>query len=143
MEGSFPLKPILSLSIHAEIDSVPVIREWLEALAHEEGLPDNLISHLVLAVEEAVDNIILHAYGEAGGEIELEAERQGEALIIRIMDRGTVFNPLDCPEPDLRLPLEARPQGSMGIPLMKRFVDEIRHRARPGGGNELELILKI
>ncbi|MCI0521701.1 MAG: ATP-binding protein, partial [Chloroflexi bacterium] len=57
-----------------------------------------------------------------------------------LRDRAPAFDPRSVPAADTSLPLAARPPGGLGVHFMRQSVDDIRRRARPGGGNELTLI---
>ena len=47
-------------------------------------------------------------------------------------DDGRDFDPLSVPAPDLGAPLPGRPVGGLGIPLVRRLMDEMRHERRRG-----------
>ncbi len=61
-------------------------------------------------------------------------------VMIRLRDLAPVFDPTRVPPPDLSVPLFDRQPGGLGIHLMRQSVDELRHRPRPGGGNELIMV---
>lgn len=131
------------LCLSADMNNLQVAREWLEKSALRLGVDPARIPNLILATEEAFSNIVHHGYAGADeGEVELEAEREGNAVVVRIRDHASTFNPLDRPEPDIHTSLEERPVGGMGIYLIKNSVDKVKYRTLPDGGNELELLLK-
>ena len=131
------------LRVRAETGNLVAIREWIEPWACRFGADPSRIPGLMLAVEEAVRNVALHGYGGDGGDVELEMARKGNLLIVRIRDHAVVFDPLSVPDPDLSLELEARPVGGLGIHLIKKSVDGVRHRPLPEGGNELALLIHV
>jgi anti-sigma regulatory factor (Ser/Thr protein kinase) len=53
------------------------------------------------------------------------------------------FDPNQIPEPDMKLPLEQRPLGGMGIHLIRNILNQMIYRALPQGGNELILVKKV
>jgi anti-sigma regulatory factor (Ser/Thr protein kinase) len=69
-------------------------------------------------------------------------QRSGADLIVILRDRAPTFDPTTVPPPDLTLPLEQRPIGGVGLHLVRHMVDELRHRPRPGGGNEITFVKK-
>lgn len=94
---------------------------------------------LVQAVDEAATNVIVHGY-RGDGPIQVEFELDGNRMAVRLLDEAPVFDVTTVPPPDLTIPpLERRP-GGMGVHLMRTLTDDLRHRPRPGGGNELTLI---
>lgn len=94
----------------------------------------------MVAVNEAVTNILLHGYEQRPGELRIEIRRQGNELQVCLEDEAPVFDPTRAPEPDVGLPLERRPLGGVGIKMMREFTDELQHEKRASGGNRLVLI---
>ena len=131
-----------SLHVAAELKNLARIRRFVEKAATALGVDPADIPDLLLAVDEAATNIIVHGYQGQEGPIEIEVERQGDALLIRLRDAAAPFDPTAIPPPDLSLPLEERPIGGMGIYLIHRCMDQVSHSCPPQGGNELILIKK-
>jgi anti-sigma regulatory factor (Ser/Thr protein kinase) len=119
-------------------DLIPTLNE-LESLLLKESLPRAVVNELRLIAEEGISNIILYAY-ESGEErrIEVTVSCDGEEVRLELRDDGKPFNPLDAPNPDLDAPLEARPEGGLGIYLMRSLTDEMSY-ARESGRNVLIL----
>ena len=131
-----------SLHVKATLKNLARIRCFVEQTATALGVEQAAIPDLLLAVDEAATNIIVHGYQGQEGPLEVEIECQGDALLIRLRDAAAPFDPTAIPPPDLSLPLEERPIGGMGIYLMRRCMDEVTHSCPPQGGNELILIKK-
>ena len=101
------------------------------------------IYDLVYSVNEITTNILVHGYGlqqNESGPIEVEIHRDGRKIGIVIRDQAPIYNPNDAPVPDLHLPLEARKPGGLGVFLVKKYTDQLLHRALDGGGNEVILV---
>jgi serine/threonine-protein kinase RsbW len=128
------------LRIEAHTRNLAALRDFVEEAAVSLGVAPGLAFDVVLAVDEAAANIILHGYRQQPGMIEVQVERQGQALIVRLQDDAPLFDPNDVPPPDLSLPLERRPPGKLGIHLMRKSVNEIIHQATLQGGNQLTLV---
>lgn len=130
-----------SLHISAELKNLEIIRRFVIESATALGVAPDILSKLQLAVDEAATNVILHGYRNQGqGTIEIEMEQVESDLVIRLRDEATPFDPTEVPLPDINLPLSQRKPGGMGIYLIRRCVDEIRHRLTSSGGNELTLL---
>src|SRR5437588_6118357 len=56
---------------------------------------------LILAVDEAVANVVEHAYGTQKGDIEVIFAMDAERLEITIRDNGKRFNPEEIAAPDI------------------------------------------
>ncbi len=129
-----------ALHLIATLSDLARIRQFVAEQAAAMGIPASKVLALLLAVDEAATNIIVHGYRGAGGPLEVQMGRVEGLVIIRLRDLAPVFDPTRVPPPDLSLPLFERPPGGLGIHLMRQSVDELRHRPRPGGGNELVLV---
>jgi anti-sigma regulatory factor (Ser/Thr protein kinase) len=128
------------LSITANVHYLVVIRAFVEAAAAVLKVQPGLVAHTVQAVDESASNIILHGYRGGPGVIEVEVKVVANDLTVVLRDTAPVFDPTKLPEPDISKPLDERPIGGLGVFLARKLMDEIRHRERPGGGNELTLI---
>ncbi len=118
------------------------IRQNIEQSAIAIGGDPDAVGELIVAMSEALANIINHGYQGHCCRIELALLRGGSDLLVRIWDNAPLFNPLSVPEPDTSLPLSQRPIGGMGVHLMRNFADEISYRVTPEGKNELTLCKK-
>ena len=114
------------------------VRDW--GIALDFSAED--IADIVLAVDEAVTNVILHGYAGQSGSFELEIIEEIDALQIRLSDQAYAYDPRDTPEPDLTRPLEERPLGGMGVYLIRQIMDELHYEAPSAGGNRFTMIKK-
>jgi serine/threonine-protein kinase RsbW len=128
------------LRIDARLESLSSIRRFVQeaGLAWDAG--PAALRQMLLAVDEASTNIIVHGYRGQDGTIEVEVAREGENLIIRLRDTAEPFDPTTVPPPDLTAPLLERPIGGLGIQLVRQVMDGVSHRITPEGGNELTLV---
>jgi serine/threonine-protein kinase RsbW/stage II sporulation protein AB (anti-sigma F factor) len=101
--------PPLSLDLPARPESVGAARRAVSTLAADAGLD---VGEIVLAVSEAVTNVVLHAYrdGEPGPiTIEARYDPQERCLVVVVRDRGIGMSPRsDSPGLGLGLPTIAR-----------------------------------
>lgn len=96
-----------------------------------------LRNHVLLAVEEAVQNIVRYGYQpeELPGRIEVSAWREGGDLVVELRDYAAPFNPGQI-RPRAWDP--ARP-GGLGLRLIHAAMDEVTYTHAPEGGNLLRL----
>lgn len=126
----------------AELADLAAIRQFIEETAALLcGEPDP-VSDLILAVNEAVTNIILHGYQNQPGYVRVELQLMGNDLEVRLIDRAPNFDPTNVPVPDITLPLNQRPYGGMGVHMMRKFSDALRYQLTPEGENELIFVKK-
>lgn len=132
---------IQHLQVTADLDSLKRIRDFIEDSTQLGGLTQERTGELVLAVDEAVTNIIMHGCPDGGCAIELEVQGDPDACIIRIRDNARLFDPTAILEPNLDIsPLERDAPGGFGIYLFKHLVDQSSYRTTPDGRNELTLL---
>jgi serine/threonine-protein kinase RsbW len=128
------------LRIAARLESLGQIRSFVQEAALARDAGPIALRHILLAVDEASTNIIVHGYRGQDGTIEVAVAREGEKLIIRLRDTAEPFDPTTVPPPDLAVPLEERPIGGLGVQLVRQVMDDVSHRVTPEGGNELTLV---
>ena len=133
----------LTLSLSAGTENLAEIRRFVRESATALGAAPETARALELAVDEAACNAIVHGYQGRAGLLEVEVERDGDVVVIRLRDWAPPFDPTSLPHPDLTLPLEDRPLGGLGVYLIRQSVDEMAHRATPVGGNELTLSKRL
>lgn len=115
--------------------------EWIGQQVVAMHFDGKTIRKLELAAEEAIVNIVNHAYRGGEGTIEIGVKVVlGSHVEISLKDRGPPFDPLQEErkiDPDL--PLEEREEGGLGILMIRHYMDEVRY-AREGGHNVLTLV---
>ncbi len=109
------------------------------------GLDDATAAKVSIAVDEAVTNVILHAYhGEGEHSVELELRFTEEALEIHILHSGQGLRGDQVVLPDPKEYIKHPRKGGLGLLLMSRFMDEVRFKADEASGrNECCLIKKL
>jgi anti-sigma regulatory factor (Ser/Thr protein kinase) len=128
------------LRVAAKLENLAEIRRIVQEQAAILDVADDIAADMVLAVDEAATNVIVHGYQVQDGIIEIEARREGDAFIVHLRDETSPFDPTKIPPPDLSLPPEERIQSGIGIGLMRRRTEEISHRITLKRGNELTLV---
>jgi len=137
----FPDVPI-RLAIASSPTHLPLVRGALERLCELIGFDEKARGEIVLAVDEALTNIIRHAYhGATDRPIHIEfrpvLEASGQrGLDIRLRDWGEVAEPARIRPRDLD---DVRP-GGLGVHLMRCCMDELRYEPAPGGGTLLTMV---
>lgn len=129
-----------TLVTDAAVDKLREVRRFVESSARALGVNETAVSDLVLAVDEAFTNIIVHGYKNQPGSVEISIDADGTALIVRLRDKAPGFDPCTYPKLDLRSSLEKDAPGGFGLHLIHSAVDDIRYRIPHAGGNELTLV---
>jgi anti-sigma regulatory factor (Ser/Thr protein kinase) len=124
-----------SVRLPALMDDLPRMMEWILDFMRENGFPSARIQEIELASEEALINIIRHAYaGRESGEVEIRCRAGTDHVEIDFVDDGVAFDPTSKARPQLDLPIEERQVGGLGIFLIRNLIHEIHYR-REGGQN--------
>ncbi len=130
------LDTLLQVRFLAKVDRIKLIRPGVEATARMCGLAPSVARDVVLAVDEACQNIILHAYkGRESGEIDLTLMRYGEGIVVELRDRAPTVDPREIQHRDLH---DIKP-GKLGSYFMSAIMDRLEYLAAPGGGNLLRM----
>ncbi len=116
------------------------MREFLEQAVLTLAGDDDIAGDLVLAVNEAVTNSLLHGYDGQPGMVVICVEADGNDLAVRLIDDAPPFDPTSVPPPDITLPLEDRPLGGLGVHMMRQLSDELTYRRNETGENELTFV---
>ena len=126
---------IFSLPVH-----LPVVRSAVEKTAQQLGFDDETSGSIVLSVDEALTNIIKHAYqGAEDRPIEIELTTHPgpdhQDLQIRIRDYGRCVAPEKIKSRDLG---DVRP-GGLGVHIMNECMDCVEFAPGDGGGTILTM----
>jgi len=107
-----------------------VVRATVGQLAATAGLEETESRALVLAVDEALANVIRHAYhGRADGRIELECRADADQLQFRILDTG---DPPDTAAICAR-EIGSDQIGGLGTHIIRDVMDTVSYRTSPAG----------
>ena len=124
----------------ASFEYLDEIREYVGHAAHAGGFTDKDVYSIQLAADEAVSNVIEHAYeGIPDAFFELTCIYENNRLIITLVDHGKSFDLTKVAEPDLKADLSKRKIGGLGIYLMRKLMDEVSYKVT-NKGNILTLI---
>ncbi|HKX17818.1 MAG TPA: SpoIIE family protein phosphatase, partial [bacterium] len=109
------------LTLPAEPESAAVIRQTVRRLARIAGMDGARTAALTVAVGEAVNNAIEHAYRVAGGAVHVQGACDAGAVNITIRDTGTWR------------PAHADDGGGHGLRLIEQLADSLHVRQTPSG----------
>jgi serine/threonine-protein kinase RsbW len=97
------------------------------------GMDDATAAKVSIAVDEAVTNVIMHAYhGEAQHIVEIELRFTLATLEIHIWHSGHGLQENEVVLPDPREYVKHPRKGGLGLLLMSRFMDEVHFSERAG-----------
>lgn len=130
------------LSIRNQTSNLSLVRRFVGELLDELILPPETRYQIILAVDEAVSNIMEHAYGTGNqGPIHLEVRAVPSRITFRFVDEGRTFQPSNVADPDLAEHFRAGKRKGLGIYLMRQIMDAVDYKF--GDVNELTLIKRL
>lgn len=127
------------LKLHMRMASDPrllsVVRSAASEFAAIWGFEDEQCRSIALAVDEAMSNIIRHAYKDhCDQEIELDCQEHSDCLQFSFIDRGEAADLSKyCAQP-----LDETAPGGRGTHLIRQIMDEVCYERLPEG-NRLSL----
>jgi len=120
----------LKLKIDSDPANLALARRAVESFCGRAGFGDKVCSELGLCVNEALANVMRHAYhGQYGRPIEILAQMEGDRLRVMIRDWGCGENPatkLQCKH-DPMMP------GGLGMVCLRQLLDEVVFTPQPDG----------
>jgi serine/threonine-protein kinase RsbW len=126
--------PDLHLALPARAENVAVIRHAFGGLGEALDVPEQTLADIRLAVTEACTNVVVHAYRDGEGPMEVDASLREDRLAIVVRDEGMGMLPrADSPGLGLGLPLIATLAESLELGKGEREATEVRMTFRVEG----------
>jgi serine/threonine-protein kinase RsbW len=119
------------------------VREEVTKVVKESSFSERDRKLIIVAVDEAVTNIMEHAYdNDLEGELDIELilEYDNTRFEVTIRDSGKVFDPRTLEVPDVRRHVSEGSKHGLGIFLIRQIMDEINYNFVQGVRNELQMI---
>jgi anti-sigma regulatory factor (Ser/Thr protein kinase) len=115
---------VAELTVPGHAGSLRLIRALLREVAAAQGAGADWTHDLVLAVDEACQNVIRHGYGggTVRGDIRVQVAADAGGLSVRVSDDAPCVGPAG-PRPR---PLEDERPGGLGLHLMQTLTDVCR-----------------
>lgn len=131
------------LSIPSQTRYLNLVTGLAKRAAIVAGLDDATAAKVSIAVDEAVTNVILHAYhGEMNHAVELDLRFTGAALEINIHHTGDGITDAQVNLPDPKEYVKHPRKGGLGLLLMSRFMDEV-HFGDVSGRSVVRMVKRI
>lgn len=133
-------QPAMNRQYQARPASLSAIRHDLGHALSALGVCGPVIPDIVLAVDEACQNVIRHAYGGGEGEMIVQLRGDHDHVDVRVIDFAPTIDPACvCPR-DLD---DIRP-GGLGTHFIREVMDDVEFLAPPPGtGNLLRMAKRI
>ena len=121
------------LKLKNQVGELERVNRFIEEIGNELGLSMELRMNMNLVIEEMVSNVIFYAYPkDVEGEIELEAEYDGNELCFVLSDSGKEFDPTQKEDANPDINPTEREIGGMGIYIVKNIMNEVSYQRLEG-----------
>jgi anti-sigma regulatory factor (Ser/Thr protein kinase) len=126
--------PPVRLRVPARAENVFVVRQALTGLGQALGVERSVLDDIKIAVTEACTNVVVHAYRDGEGLLEVEAWPDGHRLLVVVRDHG----PGVAPRAD-----RASAGLGLGLPLMATLSEEMLITTGADGANEVHMTFAL
>jgi serine/threonine-protein kinase RsbW len=131
------------LTLSAEVTALPEARAFIRSACQDLHIANETSYDILLAVDEALSNIIEHGYaGLEHGPITVAWRKEAQRLIVEITDSGHAFEPVQPEQPDIEAKLLDGRLGGLGLYLIYNIMDKISYQTT-AVGNTLTMIKEL
>jgi anti-sigma regulatory factor (Ser/Thr protein kinase) len=120
----------LDLRLPAVPSSVQKARDTVAAVVSRVLRGKRVADDVRLCVSEAVTNVVRHAYGRDGGDVEILVEREDDEVSVVVRDTGKGMTKSER---------EGR-VGGFGLKIIEKIADRYRITSSPNAGVEVEMV---
>jgi anti-sigma regulatory factor (Ser/Thr protein kinase) len=137
MSESESMGRTMRMEIRSDPAELKRVRTEVESFARTMGMTEQCAGKVVLAMDEALTNIIRHAYqGASDRPIEIDLSVRDARLHVTLRDYGKRAPKEKIHSRDLQ---DVRP-GGLGVHIMTECMDSVDYQPAPGGGTKLIMI---
>ncbi len=122
------------MTIEATVENIAVVTDFVNEELEELDCPMKAEMQIDIAIDELFGNIARYAYspGKGPATVRVEVEDDPMSVVITFLDHGHPYDPLSADDPDITLPAEMRPEGGLGVFLVKQTMDAVRYEYKNG-----------
>lgn len=134
----------VTLRADSRLENVELLARAVRGLVAAAGLEGRECARVELAVDEALNNVIRHAYRhEPGHPVELVFTLDERCFTLEVADEGAPMPPRRAPVLDFDPgDLEHLPEGGMGLFIIHSVMDQVEYRSA-GGRNSLVMTRRL
>ncbi len=127
--------PDVRLTLPARPEGVAVVRQALAGMADALDLDAAVLADMKMAVSEACTNVVVHAYEDIEGVLEIDMLADESCLTIRVRDHGSGIQPHPQASRDV-------PALGLGLPLIAALSDAYELHGSTGRGTEVRMTFR-
>lgn len=134
-------KDSLKLTLPNELSYLPSAQNFVLDAARRFGFSEPELMNVEVGIEEAVTNVMKHAYDvEENSHFDIICEKLPAGIRIIIKERGIPFDPKQIATYHSGAHLEEASTSGLGTYLMQRMMDEVSFRNLGSEGKETHLV---
>ncbi len=123
--------PIVALLLRSRPQTLTIVRGMLSGLAELLEMDPELLDDLKTSVSEACNNVVLHAYDEEPGPMEIRVYADRDSLRVTVRDQGVGLTGLAA---------GGATAHGIGVSVIEALTREARFAPREGGGTEVTMV---
>lgn len=121
-----------SITIPSKLSELSTVESFTEKISVENGLNENEMDNLAIAVTEAVNNAIIHGNkGDKSKNVQIDFVFAKDEIIVAVKDEGNGFNPKKVKNP--LAPENLLKASGRGIFILKQLMDEVGFKFESSG----------
>ena len=129
--GGAPPARRIELKVDSHPANLAAVRKSIETFATDNRFDDKSVAEIGLCVNEAMANVIRHAYGNKTDKpIQVTASADERQIVITLRDWGNGVNPATLPH----RPHDPHTPGGVGLICLKQWMDEVSYTPQSDGG---------
>jgi anti-sigma regulatory factor (Ser/Thr protein kinase) len=122
----------VEIVIRNDLMELASLRDGLEQIGAELGIPGKPLMQLQVALDEIASNVIKYGWPDGGNhELRVRIAGQQDRIEVEIVDDGREFDPRQAPAPEPQ-PAGRRRLGGLGIHMVKQLVDRVEYERVDG-----------
>jgi anti-sigma regulatory factor (Ser/Thr protein kinase) len=122
----------LDVTVPAEARYLRELRHLVRLFGRAAGADNDVVTNMLLAVNEACANVVIHAYDEGGGPLHVRAWQSEDGLTLEVSDNGT----------PVAKPVEGR-IGGRGLDVIRTLSDDLDVEGPGEYGTRLQMDFKL
>lgn len=123
--------PHVRLRLSNRAENVLLVRQALNGVGEAVELDPVELNDVSTAVSEACNNVVLHAYVDEEGPMEVEVYAASPRLEVVVRDHGVGIKPRERPPDEI--------VGGIGLPVIRALTHTVVFGEPPGGGTEVRM----
>lgn len=131
------------IEVAASTQNLAQVREFVAVHARVHGFAEKDVEEIRLSVDEAMTNVIKHAYGyDASQLIYVSVGSDDRTFWVAIQDTGHAFDISAYTAPNVPERIKSRQKGGVGVYLIKKLMDKVEYSTK-NQQNEIRMIKNL